>query len=88
MERTPEIASAMSALWFQPPSAITLFASIFGSVLGPMFGIMISDYSTPLRLQLGRDAVDAVRSHAERLLADIAAWEGVAVATKVDPAAV
>jgi NCS1 family nucleobase:cation symporter-1 len=26
------------------PSAITLFVSIFGSVLGPMFGIMICDY--------------------------------------------
>ena len=26
------------------PQAITLFVSIFGSVLGPMFGIMIADY--------------------------------------------
>jgi cytosine/uracil/thiamine/allantoin permease len=26
------------------PSAITLFVSIFGSVLGPMFGIMVCDY--------------------------------------------
>ncbi len=26
------------------PSAITLFVSIFGSVLGPMFGIMVADY--------------------------------------------
>jgi len=26
------------------PSAITLFVSIFGSVLGPMFGIMLADY--------------------------------------------
>lgn len=40
--------------------------------------------ATPLRLQLGRDAVDAVRGHAERLLADLAAWEEVAVATAFD----
>jgi NAD(P)-dependent dehydrogenase (short-subunit alcohol dehydrogenase family) len=38
----------------------------------------------PLRLQLGQDAVDAVRSHAEQLLAELTAWEGVAVDTKVD----
>lgn len=42
---------------------------------------------TPLRLQLGRDAVDAVRTHAERLLADLATWESVAVATRMDEAA-
>lgn len=40
--------------------------------------------ATPLRLQLGRDAVEAVRGHAERLLADLAAWETAAVATAFD----
>jgi NAD(P)-dependent dehydrogenase (short-subunit alcohol dehydrogenase family) len=37
---------------------------------------------TPLRLQLGADAIQAVRQHSERLLADLAAWEarGTAVA--------
>lgn len=30
---------------------------------------------TPLRLQLGQDAISAVRAHAETLLADLAAWE-------------
>jgi len=39
---------------------------------------------TPLRLQLGADAVDAVRGHAETLLADLAAWEQVALATGFD----
>lgn len=39
---------------------------------------------TPLRLQLGADAVDAVRGHAETLLADLAAWEKVALATGFD----
>ena len=31
-------------LFVANPSAITLFVSIFGSVLGPMFGIMLADY--------------------------------------------
>ena len=31
---------------------------------------------TPLRLQLGADAIAAVRAHAEALLADLAAWQG------------
>ena len=31
-------------LFVASPAAITLFVSIFGSVLGPMFGIMIADY--------------------------------------------
>ena len=41
---------------------------------------------TPLRLQLGADAVEAVRGHAEALLADLAAWEAVANATRHDDA--
>jgi NAD(P)-dependent dehydrogenase (short-subunit alcohol dehydrogenase family) len=39
---------------------------------------------TPLRLQLGNDAVDAVRAHSEALLADLSAWEAVARATKLN----
>src|SRR5258708_324795 len=31
-------------LFVASPSAITLFVSIFGSALGPMFGIMMADY--------------------------------------------
>jgi NAD(P)-dependent dehydrogenase (short-subunit alcohol dehydrogenase family) len=42
---------------------------------------------TPLRLQLGDDAIDAVRSHAEALLADLAVWESVGRATKFEQAA-
>ncbi|MGG5822637.1 oxidoreductase [Falsiroseomonas sp. HW251] len=38
---------------------------------------------TPLRLVLGADAVEAVRGHAETLLAEIAAWEAVSRATAV-----
>jgi len=32
---------------------------------------------TPLRLQLGDDSIDAVRDHAEALLADLKTWESV-----------
>jgi hypothetical protein len=42
--------------------------------------------TTPLRLQLGADAVGAVRAHAERLLADLAAWQAIAIGTRVDQA--
>jgi nucleobase:cation symporter-1, NCS1 family len=34
------------------PQAITLFVSIFGSVLGPMFGIMVADYYLVKREQV------------------------------------
>jgi len=33
---------------------------------------------TPLRLPLGADAVDAIRDHSEKLLADLEAWETLA----------
>ncbi len=39
---------------------------------------------TPLRLQLGGDSVDAVRTHAQALLADMAAWESVSRGTDFD----
>jgi hypothetical protein len=38
---------------------------------------------TPLRLQLGGDAVSAVRAHTETLVADLAKWEGVATDTRL-----
>ena len=37
--------------------------------------------NTPLRLQLGADAIGAVRAHAEQLLKDLAAWERVGTET-------
>lgn len=37
--------------------------------------------ATPLRLVLGSDAVDAIRAHAQKLLADLAQWEETARAT-------
>jgi NAD(P)-dependent dehydrogenase (short-subunit alcohol dehydrogenase family) len=39
---------------------------------------------TPLRLQLGADSVNAVRTHAEQLLEDLAIWERVGLDTSVD----
>jgi NADP-dependent 3-hydroxy acid dehydrogenase YdfG len=40
--------------------------------------------NTPLRLQLGADAVDAVRNHAETLLRDLTTWEASARSTALD----
>ncbi len=37
--------------------------------------------NTPLRLQLGKDAVDAVKAHGEQLLADLETWREVAEGT-------
>jgi NAD(P)-dependent dehydrogenase (short-subunit alcohol dehydrogenase family) len=39
--------------------------------------------NTPLRLQLGADAVTSVRAHAEHMLKELAAWEGAALDTRV-----
>jgi NAD(P)-dependent dehydrogenase (short-subunit alcohol dehydrogenase family) len=42
--------------------------------------------TTPLRLQLGADAVMSVRAHAEQLLKDLAVWEKVALDARIDSA--
>lgn len=42
---------------------------------------------TPLRLQLGQDAIDAVRGHAEQLLGELAVWESVGIDTRIEAAA-
>ncbi len=39
---------------------------------------------TPLRLPLGGDSVDAVRAHAQAMLADMAEWESVSRGTDFD----
>jgi NAD(P)-dependent dehydrogenase (short-subunit alcohol dehydrogenase family) len=41
----------------------------------------LRDENTPLRLQLGADAVEAIRTHATSLLADLERWRGLAVDT-------
>ena len=43
----------------------------------------LSADGAPLRLQLGADAVAAVRDHAEKLLADLEAWKAVAIDTRL-----
>jgi NAD(P)-dependent dehydrogenase (short-subunit alcohol dehydrogenase family) len=43
--------------------------------------------ATPLRLQLGQDAVDAVRAHAQQLLADLERWAPLAIDTRIDETA-
>jgi NAD(P)-dependent dehydrogenase (short-subunit alcohol dehydrogenase family) len=39
---------------------------------------------TPLRLQLGADAVEAVRAHSQKLLSDLATWEALATDTRIE----
>lgn len=39
---------------------------------------------TPLRLQLGEDAINAVRDHSEQLLAELQTWQKLGLDTKVD----
>jgi NAD(P)-dependent dehydrogenase (short-subunit alcohol dehydrogenase family) len=41
--------------------------------------------NTPLRLQLGADAVEAIRSHSETLLKELATWQGLASGTGFGP---
>ncbi|MFL6599894.1 MAG: oxidoreductase [Steroidobacteraceae bacterium] len=43
---------------------------------------------TPLRLQLGEDAVEAVRAHAKVLLDDLERWQPVAANTRIEGATV
>ena len=40
--------------------------------------------NTPLRLQLGGDAVEAIRAHTKTLLDQMKAWESVAIDTSID----
>ncbi|AYG61033.1 oxidoreductase [Rhizobium jaguaris] len=46
--------------------------------------LALASENTPLRLQLGDDAIDAVRQHAERLLADLEIWKDVGSNTRLD----
>ncbi len=46
--------------------------------------IALDSPNTPLRLQLGADAVDAIRDHSETLLKDLATWEALARGTSFD----
>ena len=43
----------------------------------------LADPSTPLRLPLGDDAVDAILSHLDRTGADIRSWEKLARDTRI-----
>ncbi len=45
--------------------------------------MVLDSPDTPLRLQLGADAVHMIRTHSEKLLQDLARWESVALDTKV-----
>ena len=40
--------------------------------------------TTPLRLQLGEDAITSIRAHTETMLADLKAWEPVGLDTRIE----
>jgi NAD(P)-dependent dehydrogenase (short-subunit alcohol dehydrogenase family) len=40
--------------------------------------------TTPLRLQLGEDAITSIRAHTETMLADLKSWEPVGLDTRID----
>ena len=42
-------------IFVSSPQAITIFVSIFGAALGPMFGIMVADYYLVKRQQIVLD---------------------------------
>ena len=44
----------------------------------------LQNAQTPLRLQLGADAIDSVRQHARQLLADLESWENVSRQVVID----
>lgn len=43
----------------------------------------LASAQTPLRLQLGEDAISTIRNHSETLLQDMATWESVALDTRL-----
>lgn len=45
--------------------------------------LALKNANTPLRLQLGPDAVSMIRAHAQGLLADMERWEAVAMDTQI-----
>lgn len=50
----------------------------------PAIASALATEKTPLRLQLGDDAIESVRSHALALLADLETWKSVASDTRFD----
>ena len=45
--------------------------------VGPAIDAALTADRSPLRLQLGADAIDMVRTHAEQMLGDLAVWDAV-----------
>jgi NAD(P)-dependent dehydrogenase (short-subunit alcohol dehydrogenase family) len=50
--------------------------------------LALKSEKTPLRLQLGKDAVESIQTHAEQLLSDLKMWKAVAVDTAIEARAV
>lgn len=83
MRHMPEIAGYSESVGPIRQFARTMHGTQAGDPLKAARAIEVALHAeeTPLRLQLGRDAVDAIRAHAEKLVADLNCWEKVAVDT-------
>jgi NAD(P)-dependent dehydrogenase (short-subunit alcohol dehydrogenase family) len=86
MKHMPELEAYRDTVGNTRAFARSMHATQAGD---PMKAALAIDHAlraerTPLRLQLGQDALDAVRGHAEQLLRDLESWTAVGVATARD----
>jgi NAD(P)-dependent dehydrogenase (short-subunit alcohol dehydrogenase family) len=86
MRYMPEIPAYKDTAGRTRDFAQTMHGTQFGDPFKAAAAIdkALAAAGTPLRLQLGEDAVNSIRQHSENLLKDLAAWEQVAVDTRID----
>lgn len=86
MKFMPEIPAYKETVGPIRDFAMNMHGTQFGDPLKAAAAIdqALSAENTPLRLQLGEDAVSAIRGHSEALLKELKAWEDVAVNTKLE----
>lgn len=86
MKYMPEIADYKDTVGATRSFAQNMHGTQFGDPVKAAAAIdqALAATNTPLRLQLGEDAVNAIRQHSEQLLQDLKAWEQVAVNTRLD----
>lgn len=86
MKHMPEIAAYESTVGPTRNFAKTMHGTQEGDPAKAAAAIdkALSAPNTPLRLQLGEDAVVAIKQHSENLLKDLAEWEQLAADTKLN----
>lgn len=85
MKYMPEIPAYKETVGKTRDFALTMNGTQEGDPIKAAAAIdqALSAENTPLRLQLGEDAVNAIRQHSESLLKDLSTWERVAMTTKI-----